>query len=109
MCWLDLTPTPWEAFSLNDAHRSALTVGGVIVPLPVSLPFILVQRNLIAGLTGGSMKSWESPFLWRRSEVAHPLLLVPVVLRACTEWAMSNERNQAVDFLVVLRPERFGG
>ena len=45
-----------EAFSQNDVSLSALTAGGVIASLPVAVLFMVAQRNLVAGLIGGSVK-----------------------------------------------------
>ncbi len=45
-----------EAFSQNTVSLSALTAGGVIASLPVSLMFMVAQRSLVGGLTAGSVK-----------------------------------------------------
>jgi multiple sugar transport system permease protein len=40
----------------NEIHWGLLTAGGTLVALPAVLLFLLVQRRLVGGLTGGAVK-----------------------------------------------------
>ncbi|MCW3474079.1 carbohydrate ABC transporter permease [Limobrevibacterium gyesilva] len=40
----------------NEIHWGLLTAGGTVVALPATVLFLLVQRRLVGGLTGGAVK-----------------------------------------------------
>jgi multiple sugar transport system permease protein len=40
----------------NEIHWGLLTAGGTLVALPATLLFLLAQRHLVGGLTGGAVK-----------------------------------------------------
>jgi multiple sugar transport system permease protein len=40
----------------NEVHWGLLTAGGTLVALPATLLFLLAQRRLVGGLTGGAVK-----------------------------------------------------